>query len=90
VAPTNKSKSLTNAARHSGEASVTVRVWADATTLGVQVEDRGAGFDPAAASRGAGVAGMRERAASLGGELTIESSPGVGTRVTSMFPLVAG
>jgi PAS domain S-box-containing protein len=83
-------ESLTNAARHSGEASVTARVWADATTLGVQVEDRGAGFDPAAASRGAGVAGMRERAASLGGELTIESSPGVGTRVTSMFPLVAG
>ena len=83
-------ESLTNVARHSGAASATVRVWADERTLGVQIGDAGAGFDPAAAGADAGLAGMRERAVSLGGELTVESSPGAGARVTGHLPLERG
>jgi signal transduction histidine kinase len=36
--------------------------------------------------RGLGVAGMRERLALIGGELEIESSPGVGTTVFARIP----
>jgi signal transduction histidine kinase len=34
-----------------------------------------------------GLSGMRERAFSLGGKLTVESVPGSGTRVTAFLPL---
>jgi signal transduction histidine kinase len=61
--------------------------------LCVQVEDRGAGFDAKAAIEkhaSSGVAGMRERALLLGGELNIESAPGRGARLTAEFPLNGG
>jgi signal transduction histidine kinase len=36
---------------------------------------------------GLGILGMRERAARVGGELTLESSPGRGTRICLQIPL---
>ncbi len=83
-------EALTNVARHAGVSEVTVRLWASQDTLGVQIEDQGAGFDPEAAlASGAtsGLAGMRERPVLLGGQLTVESAPGAGTRVTAELPL---
>ncbi|HEV3256915.1 MAG TPA: response regulator [Gemmataceae bacterium] len=81
---------LTNVARHARASVAQVRLWADAGAVRVQVEDPGAGFDvvgslPDAAS--SGLVGMRERAQLLGGQLTIESTPGSGTRVTAELPL---
>ena len=45
--------------------------------------DDGAGFDPAAASRGKrwGMKTMRERAEAAGGRLEVDSAPGEGTIV---------
>lgn len=83
-------EALTNVARHAGVSEVTVRLWTDQDTLSVQVKDRGAGFDPEATlatSDTIGLAGMRERAVLLGGQLTIESVPGAGTYVTAELPL---
>ncbi len=83
-------EALTNVARHAGVSEVTVRLWADQDTLGVQIEDQGTGFDPEAAlaaSATTGLAGMRERAVLLGGQLTVESAPGAGTHVTAELPL---
>jgi PAS domain S-box-containing protein len=83
-------EALTNVARHATVSEVWVRLWADQETLGVQIEDRGTGFDPQAAlAAGAttGLAGMRERAVLLGGQLTVESAPGAGTYVTAELPL---
>jgi PAS domain S-box-containing protein len=83
-------EALTNVARHAGVKSVTVRVWATAETLNLQVEDRGRGFDPdvsLAAPGSSGLAGMHERVRLLKGILTIESSPGGGTYLTVEFPL---
>jgi signal transduction histidine kinase len=65
-------------------------VWMDDVNLGVQIEDAGAGFEPAkvfAAQESNGVSVMRERAKLLGGEFTLESAPGQGTRVTVELPL---
>jgi signal transduction histidine kinase len=82
-------ESLTNVARHSGATEATVRLWRTDNMMGVQVEDVGAGFDPraAAVAYSSGLSGMRERAAFLDGDLTIDSSPGAGTRVTCELPV---
>jgi signal transduction histidine kinase len=84
-------ESLTNVARHAQVNEVTVRLWADANALGVQVEDAGVGFDPQAAlstPASSGLTGMRDRAVLLGGELTVESSLGGVTRLTAELPLM--
>jgi len=82
-------EALTNVARHAGVSDVTVQLRADQDTLGMQIEDQGTGFDPGAvaASATTGLAGMRERAGLLGGQLTVESALGVGTCVTAELPL---
>jgi signal transduction histidine kinase len=84
-------EALTNVARYAGVTDVAVRCWLDQEHLCVQVEDKGAGFDPEtalAAGATSGLAGMRERASLLGGTLSIESAPGAGTRVRADLPLV--
>jgi signal transduction histidine kinase len=83
-------EALTNVARHAEIKSVTVQVWADPDILCVEIEDRGAGFNPQAALEAnvsTGVAGMGERARLLGGGLTIESDVGKGTLITAHLPL---
>jgi signal transduction histidine kinase len=83
-------EALTNVARHAGVGGVTVRVWAAADMLSLQIEDRGRGFDPQVASatpQSSGLAGMRERVMLLDGHLTIESRPGPGTLLTAELPL---
>ncbi|MBN1811170.1 MAG: PAS domain S-box protein [Anaerolineae bacterium] len=83
-------EALTNVARHADVDQVTVRLWAEQDTLNVQIEDQGAGFDPEramVAEESSGLVGMRERAVLLGGELTIESTPGAGTRLMAELPL---
>lgn len=83
-------EALTNVARYAGVEEVTVRLWADDRTLGVQVEDKGTGFDPEvalASHMSSGLAGMRERSGLLGGRMMIESTPGTGTCVAAEFPI---
>jgi signal transduction histidine kinase len=83
-------EALNNVARHAKVAEVAVRLWADENTLDLRIEDRGAGFDPEAtlsAAASSGLAGMRERAALLGGRLTVTSTPGSGTQVMAELPL---
>lgn len=79
-------EALTNVARHAGVSDATLRVWSDQQTLAIQIEDRGKGFDPETvlvASDTSGMAGMRERAMLLGGQLMIESHIGSGTSLTA-------
>lgn len=83
-------EALTNAARYAGVEDLVVRLRSDGKTLLVQIEDKGAGFDPQMAlSSGTtiGLSGMQERALLLGGYLEIESQVGKGTRLTAEFPL---
>jgi len=83
-------EALTNVARHAHVSEVRVRLWATDDKLNIQIEDAGAGFDVGAAlaaGGSAGLSGMRERAALLGGHLTIESTPGAGASLTAELPL---
>jgi hypothetical protein len=75
-------ESLTNIARHSGATRVEVTLQAEDGHVVLHVRDNGKGFDPDAPRKGSyGLLGVRERAALLGGKVTIESAPGEGTRV---------
>lgn len=75
---------LTNVARHSGAARVDIRFAASGNGVMLEVRDNGRGIsseqlaDPASL----GLVGMRERAAQLGGVLSIVGEPGRGTTVT--------
>ncbi|HYR30059.1 MAG TPA: ATP-binding protein, partial [Thermoanaerobaculia bacterium] len=80
-------EALTNVARHAAVRHASVTVEAGDGTLQVLVEDEGVGFDVSAVRAGAGLGGMRERVAILGGELEIVSAPGSGTRVSAQLPL---
>ena len=82
-------EALTNVARHAAATHCRVRLMRLPETLRVEVEDDGAGFDilgAPAEPRGLGLIGMRERAAMLGGRLTILSAPGSGTRLCVELP----
>ncbi len=80
-------EALSNAARHSGASRVSVDLHRrkDGGVELVAADDgRGFAFDEA--ERGLGIAGMRERALLIGGELSIESRPGHGTTVHLTVP----
>ncbi|MHB1132417.1 MAG: sensor histidine kinase [Chloroflexota bacterium] len=82
-------EALSNARQHGGARRVKV-AFALVEGLGrVEVEDDGAGFDPAAAAGGDGLGlqFMRERAEQVGGRVEIQSVPGRGTRVVVSVPL---
>ena len=54
--------------------------------LDIEVADDGTGFDPDAATSGFGLAGMRERVALNGGQITVTPTSS-GTTVRAMIPL---
>jgi two-component system, NarL family, sensor histidine kinase UhpB len=84
-------EALSNAARHSEARRVEVRLRATgAAGVVLEVADDGRGFAFEEAERGLGIAGMRERALLVGGELTIESRPGRGTTVRLGVPGESG
>jgi two-component system sensor histidine kinase UhpB len=80
-------EALSNAVRHSeaSRISVTLRRHEDGG-VSLDVTDDGRGFAFDESEGGLGIAGMRERALLIGGELTIESRPGRGTTVHLTVP----
>ena len=83
-------ESLTNVVRHSAATTVTVTIGYGADRLTVEVIDdgrSGAGGRSPATGGGNGIAGMRERAQALGGELDARRSLAGGFRVRATLPL---
>jgi signal transduction histidine kinase len=76
-------ESLNNVLRHAHARRVTVHLCQDGDSVKLEITDDGAGFDPASALArgGLGLDGMEERAARLGGHLTLDSKPGAGTTI---------
>jgi two-component system sensor histidine kinase UhpB len=82
-------EAITNAHRHGGARTVHVALKATSTdVLVVSIHDDGRGCVWVDDDRpvGAGILGMRERAALLGGELSIRGRGGGGTMVTAKVP----
>jgi signal transduction histidine kinase len=80
-------EALANVGKHAAATTCRVTLRREGATAVLEIDDDGAGFDAGAASTGMGLPNLRERAASLDGELEIESVPGDGTIVRARLPL---
>jgi signal transduction histidine kinase len=86
-------EALTNIRKHSRAHNVEVKVKSVDKHLKVSIADDGCGFDAiayygdGAEAKGHGLAVMRERAQSVGGNLVVLSQPGSGTEVKLSIPV---
>ncbi len=88
-------EALTNVRKHAQATRVTVRLEnSEGGLLRILAEDNGRGFDAARLDRqegrSFGLRSMRERVERAGGQFSIDSAPGQGTRVVVMFPVQQG
>ncbi|MBB3452778.1 signal transduction histidine kinase/ligand-binding sensor domain-containing protein [Rhizobium sp. BK313] len=77
-------EALRNAFKHSGATLIECVIQYSISGLSIRVRDDGAGIGPAIRGGSAGhwgIAGMKERAAKIGGNLIIESGSGQGTTI---------
>jgi two-component system sensor histidine kinase DesK len=83
-------KATTNVLRHSGDRSVAVGLVEDGVRPELTVTDDGTGdrMTLLGLAPGAGLAGLRERVAAVGGELDAGPVDGGGYRVRASVPLV--
>jgi signal transduction histidine kinase len=85
-------EAVTNVARHASAQSASMEFTVANREFRAELRDDGRGFEPAPLERGSpdrhGIASMRGRAERLGGKLTIQSSPGLGTTVSVQVPIV--
>src|SRR5690349_16835463 len=78
-------ESLTNAARHAHAQHVSISLRQEREVVRLRIKDDGCGYDTSKARTGLGILGMRERAAAVGGILTITSHSGQGTTVEALL-----
>jgi signal transduction histidine kinase len=78
-------EALANVAKHSGASRCEIRVWRDAASLVVEIEDDGRGG--AAATPSGGLEGLRDRMGGVDGALVVESPPGGPTIVRATMPI---
>ncbi|HEX4215571.1 MAG TPA: sensor histidine kinase, partial [Candidatus Dormibacteraeota bacterium] len=80
-------ESLTNVLRHAGASRARVRVRFAEGWVDLEIVDDGRGRVTPVGAGGHGIAGMRERAAALGGEFEAGPAQGRGFRVHARLPL---
>jgi signal transduction histidine kinase len=80
-------ESLTNVLKHANASHVELSAQEGDGTIRIVVRDDGDGFDPASATAGRGLRGMRERIELFGGEIDVTSIPGNGTKISACVPL---
>jgi signal transduction histidine kinase len=81
-------EALTNVVKHAQANHVSIVLTRREGSITVLIEDDGRGFTPGdTREEGLGILGMQERIALVGGQLTVESSPGGGTTLAVEAPL---
>jgi PAS domain S-box-containing protein len=85
-------EALSNAGRHADALSVVVAVDVDDTSLRIEVQDDGVGFESDKAREflkmgRVGLASMRERVELASGTFVVRSSPGRGTHIMATLPV---
>ena len=85
-------EAMANARQHAGCRAVTITCSYAPRELSVRVRDDGRGFDPSQATPTGhwGLVGMRERATSIGAQLSVTSSPAAGTEMVLVVPGAPG
>ncbi|MDQ3477390.1 MAG: hypothetical protein M3492_13975, partial [Actinomycetota bacterium] len=81
-------EALQNVAKYAGASSAQVRLRHDGDLLRFEVTDDGIGFDPATTVLGTGLQGMGDRLDTVGGTMTVDSTPGDGTTITGQVTVV--
>ena len=84
-------EALSNVARHAGASRAQVHLVPRGESVRLVIADNGRGFDPRS-RRGPekrGLSNIRDRAAALGGRVTVRSNQGSGTRIIVEVPLDA-
>jgi signal transduction histidine kinase len=86
-------EAINNIARHAHCTSVNLTITLAEGRLEIGIEDDGCGFSAGYSSarqeydrQGHGLNNMKLRAAQLGGQMTLDSTPGRGTRLMLTFP----
>ena len=82
-------EALTNIARHSKAKLISISIQKKAEDLILKIKDNGVGIaqEQTKDFKSLGIIGMKERALILGGEVTVEGTPGKGTEVRVEIPL---
>ena len=80
-------EAITNCAKYANASVVTLAFGGDVDRVTFMISDNGVGFDlmkltDGENASGLGLLSMRERVEAVGGRLTLESVPGLGTRIT--------
>ena len=78
---------MTNILRHAQAEHVSIELYEREGMLLLAVEDDGLGFNPTETAEGAGMTGMRERAALVNGSIRLDSEPGMATHVVVEIPV---
>jgi signal transduction histidine kinase len=81
-------EAVTNIVRHAAATAATVRLIIDGDMVRIEIADDGIGLEDGAI--GVGTRSMYERAAEVGGEMTIDGGRDGGTLVTALLPLGSG
>ncbi|MBE0481216.1 MAG: sensor histidine kinase [Dehalococcoidia bacterium] len=79
-------EALTNVIRHASASEVRINLSSKDGNIVLRIEDNGTGFDTKNQRQTTGLQAMRERASSLGGNLSVQSNPGSGTCISATFP----
>jgi signal transduction histidine kinase len=85
-------ESLNNIIKHAHATHVNIRLRFEVRNVCINVRDNGTGFDLERVKQrrvsrpSLGLAGMEERAALLGGTVSVQSRPGYGTEIETMIP----
>ena len=83
-------EALTNVSKYARASLVQVQLQRAGDRVMLRVQDDGCGFDPSRVQPGShGLAGMRFRVRSCGGELTLRSAPGAGSTIEATMPMTA-
>ncbi|NYE58966.1 two-component system sensor histidine kinase UhpB [Duganella sp. 1224] len=80
-------EALSNIVKHARATHASLRLAVEQGELRMQVSDNGAGFDPAEASAGIGLVGMRERVYAVNGRVSIDTGLTAGTRINIAMPI---
>lgn len=79
---------LSNIERHASATQVSLRLAQDGVHAVVEVQDNGRGFaDRSGAISASGLKNLRHRIESLGGQFSVHSVPGSGTRIQARLPM---
>jgi signal transduction histidine kinase len=80
-------EALQNVNKYAKASEVRIQIMQVQPNISLQIIDNGIGFNPSATIEGIGLNNMKDRAAELGGTITIDTASRMGTKINLLFPI---